>query len=158
MATISGGDKLEAALRDMAQKVTNPGTLSVGFQDGSTDETGTSNAMKAALNEFGTGRSIVSEGGVTVMQHIPPRPFFRTMVANKSLSWADDIATLLQAHKYDATEVLKLMGEKIQGQLVDSIFNGGWTPNAPSTLRRKSGSQPLVDTGAMANSVTWVIK
>lgn len=141
----SGGAKLAAALKAMAEKVRSPGTLSVGFQDGSTDESGTLNAMKAALNEYGT-------------KNIPPRPFFRTMVANKSGGWAGDIEKLLKANDYDATVTLDYMGDKIKGQLVDSIFNGGWLPNKPSTLARKSGTQPLVDTGAMSNSITWVVK
>ena len=147
MAEIKGGEKLEAFLSDMAKKVSNPATLRVGFIDGSTDESGTSNAMKAAINEFGAP----SRG-------IPPRPFMRTTVANKSAGWAETIAMLLKQTNYDAVETLNLMGDGIKGQIQDSIFNGGWIPNKPSTLKRKAGKQPLVDTGAMAGSVSWEVK
>ena len=147
MATVKGGEKLEAALAEMAKKVSNPGTLSVGFQDGSSGPDGVLNSMKAAINNYGAPGA-----------GIPPRPFFSNMVKDKSGGWAGDIVKLLKYHGMDATATLKDMGEKIQGQLVDSIFNGSWAPNAPSTLKRKAGKQPLVDTGAMAGSVTWVIK
>lgn len=158
MATIKGGEKLEAALKEMAQKVSNPGTLSVGFQDGSTGTDGVLNSFKAAMNEYGGQMS--DYGTATTHYHAPtpPRPFFRTMVADKSGGWADDIAKLLKYHDMDATATLKDMGEKIQGQLVDSILNGGWAPNAPSTLKRKHGKQPLVNWGDMVGSVTWLIK
>ena len=144
MATISGGEKLEAALKAMAEKVSNPGTLSVGFQDGSSGTDGVLNAMKAAINNYGAP----SRG----------RPFFSNMVADKSGGWADDIAKLLKEYDYDATKTLEDMGDMIKGQLVDSILNGGWAPNAPSTLKRKKGKQPLVEFGDMVRSVTWLIK
>ena len=155
---LTGGDKLAAALKEMAEKVKNPGTLSVGFQDGSTDEKGVSNAFKAAMNEYGGQMSDYGTATTHYKAPTPPRPFFRTMVAEKSGTWAGDIEKLLKANDYDATVTLDYMGDKIKGQLVDSIFNGGWVPNKPSTLKRKAGTQPLVDTGAMSNSVTWVVK
>ena len=77
MASISGGNKLEAALKAISAKINRPGTLRVGFLEGATYPDGTSIPMVAAVNEFGAP----SRG-------IPPRPFFRTMVADKSSTWA----------------------------------------------------------------------
>lgn len=147
MATISGGEKLEAALKAMAEKISNPGTLRVGFLEGSTDSSGVSNAMKAAINDFGAP----SAG-------IPPRPFFRNMVAEKNGGWAGDIGKLLKAQDYDATVVLNFMGDKIKGQLQQAIQDFAGVPLKPATIKRKGFDKQLIDTGAMWQSVAWVVK
>lgn len=33
----------------------------------------------------------------------------------------------------------------------------GWPPNAPSTIRRKKSAQPLIDTGQLRKSITYVL-
>ncbi len=33
-----------------------------------------------------------------------------------------------------------------------------WAPNAPSTIKRKGSSRPLVDTGALRQSITYVVE
>ena len=54
MATLSGGDKLTAALKALSAKVSKPGTLNVGFLEGSTEsETGQPSAYIASIHEFG---------------------------------------------------------------------------------------------------------
>lgn len=35
------------------------------------------------------------------------------------------------------------------------ILHGGWTPNAPATVKRKGSNKPLVDTGQLVNTVDW---
>src|SRR5262245_47719483 len=56
MARLRGGDKLEAALREISRKVGKPGTLRVGFLSDATYPDGTPVALVAAANEFGTKR------------------------------------------------------------------------------------------------------
>jgi hypothetical protein len=34
----------------------------------------------------------------------------------------------------------------------------GWAPNAPSTIRRKGSDRPLVDTGQMRRSITYILR
>ena len=72
MATLKGGDKLEAALREISRKVSKPGKLRVGFLEGATYPDGTPVALVAWWNEFGTE------------DEFPPRPSFRNMIAAKS--------------------------------------------------------------------------
>lgn len=36
--------------------------------------------------------------------------------------------------------------------------DNGWTPNAPSTIKKKGSAQPLVDTGALRQSITYIIR
>jgi hypothetical protein len=34
----------------------------------------------------------------------------------------------------------------------------GWAPNAPSTIRRKGSNRPLIDTGELRKSITYVVE
>ncbi len=122
MATISGGTKLEQALCDLARRVARPATLSVGFFERNTYPDGKPVAMIAAIQEFGAP----SRG-------IPPRPFFRNMVAAKSGEWPAAIAGLLRANGMDAAGALEVAGQRIAGQLQESIRNTDSPPNSPVT-------------------------
>jgi hypothetical protein len=85
--------------------------------------------------------------------HIPPRPFFRNMIAAKSREWPAAIATQLRAKDYDARAALDVVGEAIGGQLQASIKALTSPPNAPSTIQRKGFDDPLIDTGYMWRKV-----
>lgn len=147
MATIRGGDKLAAALADIARKLDNGGTLRVGFLEKATYPDGKPVAMIAAINEYGAPAA-----------GIPPRPFFRNMIAAKSGEWAPAIANLLPANGYDAVKVLDLAGAAIEGQLRQSIIDTNEPPNAPSTIAKKGFNKPLVDTGHLLKSVDHEVK
>ena len=142
MAVLSGGQNVERYFRDLAQKVRRGGTLEVGFMSSATYPDGTSVALVAALNEFGTSRA-------------PPRPFFRNMISQKSSGWGPAAGKLLVANNYDVRTTLALVGEGIKGQLQQSIASNTPPPNAPSTIARKRHSRTLIDTGQMLNSVTY---
>ena len=40
----------------------------------------------------------------------------------------------------------------------ESITEGAWEPNAPSTVAKKKSSKPLIDTGRMRQSVNYIIR
>lgn len=147
MAKISGGEKLESRLKELAEKVSNPGTLRVGFLEGSTYPDGTSTPMVAAIHNFGAPGA-----------GIPPRPFFSNVVAKGRRTWGQALVSLLKQEDYDATRALQLMGEGIKGQIQNEINNGSFTPLKPATVRRKGFDKPLVDTGHMVNSVDYEVK
>lgn len=144
MAVLSGGQNVERYFRDLAQKVRRGGTLDVGFMAGATYPDGTPVPLVAALNEFGTAKS-------------PPRPFFRNMIAAKSSGWGPAAGKLLVSNNYDVRTTLTLVGEGIKGQLQQSIRDLQSPVLAPSTIKRKGFSKPLIDTGQMLNSVTYRI-
>lgn len=144
MATLSGGDKLEQALADIARRV--KGTVNVGFLEGATyPDSGLPVAQVAFWNEFGTTK-------------IPPRPFFRTMIANQSKGWSVLVGKAAVHYKYDGQMVLKLMGEKIAEQLQQSIIGWQEPPNAPYTVEQKGFNKPLIHTGHMQNSIGYEVK
>ncbi len=161
-STLKGGDKFEAALRDLAKKMNKPGTLRVGFLEGATYPDGQSVAEVAAFNEFGRTVTVKndhgtkSELGGTYYQL--PRPFFRNMIADKSESWPSAISNLLSSTGYDTVRTLQMAGEGISKQLRESIQKLVSPPLAPSTIEAKGFSKPLVDTGHMFNSVSYEVE
>ena len=142
MATISGGDKLEAALKGLAAKVTTAKQVEIGFLAGATAADGQSIPLRAALNEFGVPS-----------RNQPPRPFFRNMIAAKSPEWPAAVGQTLKAANMDAAKALDLAGQAISGQLVQSIVGFRDPPLAASTIARKGFDKPLIDTGDMSRGV-----
>ncbi len=147
MVTLTGGDKLISRLNELAKSVTKSATLSVGFLEGATYPDGTSVPLVAAVQEFGAPA-----------RNIPPRPFFRNMIAQKAESWPDAVAALLETNDYDATQTLMQTGEGIKGQLQQSIKDTNSPPLAPATIAKKGFSKPLIDTGVMINSIDYKVE
>ena len=167
-AHISGGDKLDAYLKTLSSKVTNAAQLDVGFFEDAEYPDGTSVAMIAAIQEFGAPK-----------KGIPPRPFFRTMVAAKADEWGPMLGALLDHNDGDAKQSLGQLGEEIKADLKQSIVDTNSPANSPVTdllkQRFPMGGQtfkdvmkarhdvangvtappgkPLVQTGQMLNSV-----
>ena len=144
MATISGGSKLISALDGIAKSVTKAATLKVGFLEGSIAPNGQSMPLRAALNEFGTSR-------------MPPRPFFRSMVAAKSGEWPSAIGNLLVANNYDAQKTLDQTGVAIKEQLQQSIRDLVSPPLAESTVRKKGFDKPLIEHDDMLRTVSYQV-
>lgn len=88
---------------------------------------------------------------------VPPRPFFRNTIAAKSPEWGSDLGKLMVRYDFDAAQALGQMGERIKGQIQQSIVDLKDPPNKASTLRQKAGTNPLVDTGHMLNSVDYEV-
>ncbi len=137
------GRKLQKMLQDMAEL-----EVRVGFQHGkATEEDGTDVCDVAAWNELGT-------------VNMPSRPFLRKSVDEN----VDKINSFLQAKKDDLVngvsveQVLKELGIFQKDLIQEKITEGGFAPNAESTIRKKGSSKPLVDTGRMRQSVNYEIK
>jgi hypothetical protein len=120
---IDGGDKLRAALDQIARSVGRGGTLSVGFLENSTYPDGASTAMVAAVQNFGAPAV-----------GVPPRPFFSNMVAERSPEWPAEVSTQLRLTDYDVSTTMRRMGELIRGQLQQSIRDTNDPPLSPVTL------------------------
>lgn len=149
MATLRGGDKFEKKLAELGRKLGQPATLRVGFLENATYPDGKRVAEIAAHNEFGTPNAKAP---------IPPRPFFRNMIAAKESEWPGAIAGLLKDNDLDVQLTMQQTGEAIKGQLQQSIRDTNAPPLAESTIRRKGHAKPLIDTAHMINSVDYDVK
>lgn len=121
--------------------------IQVGFQGDQKYEDGTSIAQVAAVNEFGAS-------------DIPERPFMRQSFENHEgeLQAACDAAQRLVSSGGSAEQALQQIGVVAKGLVQDEIVNGGFAPNAESTIKKKGSEQPLIDTGTMRQSVNFVVK
>jgi len=139
VATLSGGDKLEAYLKDLARKVSTPGTLRVGFLESARYPDGSPVANAAAIQNFGAP----SRG-------IPPRPFFTHMIEKNRDGWGPTLAVQLEATGYDTQKALARLGEEMEGQLRTSINETNDPPLSPVTvmLRHMFGNHPEEIRGA----------
>ena len=138
----AGGGKMDTYLRQIVSRVDVPKEVRVGFLENATYPDGTSVPMVAAIQEFGAP----SRG-------IPPRPFFRQMIAAHKDEWGAELGRTLLAKDYNAAAALGSMGEVISGELRQSIVDFSGVPLAPETIARKGSSKPLVDTGHMFQSI-----
>lgn len=138
---IKGGAKLEAALAKIAASLGSGAELRVGFLEGAKYPDGTSVALVAAVQNFGSPAN-----------NIPPRPFFSDMVRRKGPGWPAAVAKNLKAQNYDAARALDAVGFGIEGQLKQSIIQTNSPPLKPATIARKGFDKPLIDTGHMLNS------
>lgn len=140
MSAVRGGDKFSKALREIADRVSSARAVRVGFLAGSTYPDGTPTAMIAAIQNYGSAT-------------IPARPFFSNMIKRKRKEWGPALANLLLKNKFDARKSLDILGLGIAGQLKESIVETNAPPLAPSTIKRKGFSKPLIFTSHMINSI-----
>lgn len=137
-------------LAEVARGLSQGGAVNVGFLEGATYPDGTPVAMVAAIQDFGApGASI------------PPRPFFRNMVAEKSPEWPERLAAALKSFDFDVAKALDFMGQDIQADLRQSIID----TNAPKLsqitlmLRKMRADDPnLVVTGATVGEAARRVK
>lgn len=148
MVSFTGGDKFAAELRRIAESVGRGGVLSVGFLENATyPKTGMPVATIAAIQDFGAPAA-----------NIPPRPFFRNMIANKQGEWPSAIADLLRDNGMNVQQALDLAGFAIAGQLRQSIIDTNEPPLSPYTIRKKGFAKPLIETSHMINSVDHEVR
>ena len=144
---ISTGPGLRKRLSEIARGLDKAAKVRIGFLENATYPDGKPVAMIAAIQEFGAPA-----------RNIPPRPFFRQMIAAKSPEWPQAIADLAVSTDYDAAAMLGQTGEAIAGQLRESIINLTEPPLAPATVARKGSDKPLISTGNMLNSVDYEVE
>ena len=63
----------------------------------------------------------------------------------------------LLAGRTTAEEVLKKTAVFMKGLVQETIKDGNFPANAPSTVKKKGSDKPLIDTGHMRQSVTTII-
>lgn len=134
-----------------ARKRAMAGSIEVGWDSRERYTDGTSVAMVALIQEFGTVR--VTKAG---RQWIPPRPFMRQCVERNKIKWARAFTRSIEEGntQMDAAKSVKAL---MVSDLRAAIIAFSDPPNAPSTIRKKGADKPLVDTGLMLRSISGSI-
>jgi hypothetical protein len=105
-------------------------------------------ARIAAWNEFGVPA-----------KNIPSRPYFRNAIdgsREELKEFKKDIFEQVTQGKINPHQAFELIGLWMQNKIRESILKGSWKPNAERTKREKGSSKPLIDSGQMINSLTFV--
>ena len=128
-----------------APKVEDDG-VNVGWFEDQTYEDGLPIAKVARWNEFGTKAGI------------PQRPFMRRTMMKHEKEWIETLKTIVQKEidkdkNINIDKALKKFGEIVKGDIQETILEGGFVKNAPSTVKKKGFNMPLVDTGVMISSI-----
>lgn len=124
----------------------NGSGVKVGIQAGSGSQDGVDMVDIAIYNEFGTSR-------------IPARSF----MGDAAEKYQQDIGTTMEhlARKVESgaspETALHTLGQWYQAQQQAHIRSGEFTPNAPSTIKKKGSSVPLIDKGRLVNSVRYEV-
>lgn len=134
----------------------------VGVQgrDSYTTHTGNNRGLTvveiAQIHEYG---KVINNGRATII--IPRRSWLRDGVDEYKVA-LQKRATLLGTGvillKFTAFQALSLLGEYSVGLIKQRIADGIPPPNAPSTIRRKKSSKPLIDTGQLRNAITYTVE
>lgn len=100
-----------------------------------------------AIHEFGS-----SDG------RIPERPFLRVAMKKHRAEHNALIRGLahgISSGREDPVRAVSKLGAVAAANVQETISDGVPPPNAPSTIARKGSSKPLIDTGALRQSITW---
>jgi len=94
--------------------------------------------------------------------HIPERSWMRSTEAERRRVWfklvEEGLGEMLTPKGPTIEQLLTPVGLIMESDLKRKITSLQTPPLAESTKRRKGSSNPLIDTGAMRNSVTWEIR
>lgn len=119
----------------------------VGILEGYTNGDATI-AEYAACNEYGT-------------ENIPERSFMRTSFDENVSKIQNDMnneAGKVMASQSDVRSALSVIGMKHVDRVKRKIGSNIQPANHPETIRRKKSSRTLIDTGAMLNSVQYLVR
>ena len=153
--SLEGGKKYKRFLQKLGEIA---GGVKAGILEGATTTDGKSIAEYAAYNEFGTHRN--------GEQHIPARPFMRTVAKERPKVWVGKMVAKIKGHATQPEAwkgALVLAGESMKSDIQHSIQAGKWTPNAEATVneKRRKGKvepdHPLIDTGQMLAAVSYEV-
>lgn len=116
------------------------------------EEDGTTLAEIAAIHEFGAPAA-----------GIPERSFLRSTFRNPQKleqlrKLQARLARDLIAGKIDVARAMGLLGAWGAGAVKATITRDGeFAPLKPSTIAKKGSSRPLIDSGQLLNSISWVV-
>lgn len=109
-------------------------------------------AQIGAVHEFGYGIS-------------PRRSFLYDTFETKKNDFSKDIQELYRNNVIDTTQkankFLSKIGIQARNYVIDAFDTSGfgnWQPNSEYTINMKGSSKPLIDTGALKQSITWVVR
>ncbi|WP_060476719.1 hypothetical protein [Pseudomonas monteilii] len=142
--------KVRHALKGIEERMQKDGLVLVGVPKGAGNyEDGLTIATIAAVNNFGS-----ADG------HIPARPFLAPAVENGAPEYRRLVEVMLpkvMSGEVEMQTLLAQMGQLAEGHVKQQITELRTPPNAQSTIDKKGSDNPLIDTGALRQSIRYVL-
>ena len=148
--TVSGGTKIAERVAELKRRFRDAPTVLVGVPKsaGSYDD-GVHTATVASVQEFGS-----ADG------RIPERSFLRSGISDSEPQIKKLYEKMMPEvidKDLDVSVIQSMVGELVVGRIVERISEGIDPANAPETIKRKGSSTPLIDTGHLRQSITYVL-
>jgi len=136
------------ALRQEIAKLRGDRYVTVGIHEGAPQPEGgeINMATLGAIHEFGT-----ADG------HIPARPWLVPGMQAATGAILEEISDSV-ADGRTVDQIMERVGVVAVGEVQQYITDLRTPPNAPSTIAKKGSDNPLIDTGAMRQSVTYQVR
>jgi hypothetical protein len=136
----------------------NDATGRVGWFESARYEDGTSVALVAVVQEYGSTK-----------RKIPPRPFMRTTQQENAQQWKEDarqLASAVAAGHMPPDALMEGLTQKAEGAIRQTISKVLSPPLSERTIaararrhsKGKASAKPLVDTGYLLNTLTSQVK
>ncbi|WPH64024.1 neck protein [Vibrio phage vB_VpP_1] len=148
--TVSGGTKIAERVAELKRKFRDAPTVLVGVPKAAGSyEDGVHTATIAAVNEFGS-----ADG------RVPERSFLRSGVSDSEPQIKKLYEKMIPEvidKDLDVDTIQSLVGQLVVGRITERISEGIEPANSPKTVKRKGSSTPLIDTGHLRQSITYVL-
>ncbi len=115
--------------------------------------------MIGGVNEFGATIERMGKNGPYTIT-IPERSYIRSGFDTHERDITDKLKLLLDgllAGQTSAATVYDMIGVQVMDYLKEYLFALSEPPNAPSTIRQKGSSNPLMDTGKLKDSINYKV-
>jgi hypothetical protein len=141
---LQGFQQAKETLLKELEKYSVEGTVTVGIHERNAqrDDGKANNAEIGAYNHYGTDT-------------IPARPWLDVGVESVIRDINRSVGECLK--KGDVERALQQMGEIGRGGTYSYLTDLRTPPNAPSTIKKKGSSNPLIDTGALRASIGYEV-
>lgn len=145
MIKLTGLQQAQDAMRKELERLKTKKVALVGIHEsaGVHENSNETVAFIGAANHFGTGK-------------IPARPWLDVGVESGTDEYLDVIEENIQ-EGVSSDKTLEQLGAMAVGYAQQFITDLQNPPNAPSTVKKKGSSNPLIDTGNLRQSVTYTI-
>ena len=128
--------------------------VKVGFPSGVSNDI----VMRAIYNNYGTSEKVnLVGGGKSLAEIVPERPFLDNAIRDNRAKYGRMMRAAsvgIINGSSSVTSVMRKIGIEATGDIQDEIVNLRTPENAPSTVKQKKSSNPLVASGEMKGAVT----
>lgn len=137
-----------------AENIQHPGGTSYGYRTEKEAIAGKVRFLKKGEGFMELGKTAAHTGS------IPARPFLRPGVENSApmyLKTAEVGIPKVLKGELTMTQILEQIGNIAQVSVQQAIMDVQNPPNAKSTIAKKGSANPLIDSGALHQSIRYVI-